>query len=84
MTDRFVARIAVEIAIASIGLALLVGALAAQQRWLDEHFMPILFLSRQTYVLGEMLARIFVGVIGLSLAFVLRPRVGRLVARMPS
>ncbi len=83
MTDRSVARKAVEIVIVSIGLALLVGSLAAQQHWLDQHFMPILFLSRQTYVLGETLARLFVGVIGVMLVFVVRPRLGKLVARMP-
>ena len=37
----------------SVGVALLAIALLANQRWLDRHFLPSFFLTRQTYVLLE-------------------------------
>ena len=34
-------------AVASLGVALVASALLANQRWLDRHFLPSLFLPRQ-------------------------------------
>ena len=78
------ARMLAESAVASFGIALLATALLANQRWLDRHFLPSFFLTRQTYVLLETIVRFAVGVLGVSLALVVRPRIGRVVARTPA
>ncbi len=70
--------------VASLGIALVATALLANQRWLDRHFLPSFFLSRQTYVLLETMARFAIGVLGVSLALIVRPRLGRIVARTPA
>ena len=72
-----------EIASASIGGALVVCALAANQRWLDRHFLPSFFLPRQWYVLIETFVRLVMGAFGVWLALFARRRVGRFVARAP-
>src|SRR6185503_6255101 len=58
-------------------------ATAADQDWFDRHFLPAFFVSRDTYVLIESIARASGAVIGLVLLFVIRPRAGRYVARNP-
>lgn len=77
-------RISTEIGITLIGIVLFAGAFAANQQWLDRHFLPAFFISRHTYVLMESLARILLAVLGTILALVARPRLGRLVARVPA
>src|SRR5712691_6402579 len=74
------ARVIAEIAVASIGGAFLACALAANQDWLDRHFLPSWFLPRHWYVLIETCARLVMAALGASLALFARPRVGRLVA----
>jgi hypothetical protein len=73
-----------EIALASIGFALLVCAVLANQRWLDRHFLPSFFLTRQAYVLLETIVRVALGVLGILLAVVVRPPIGRVIARSPA
>jgi hypothetical protein len=72
-----------EIAVVSIGIALLGCALAADHRWFDRHFLPSFVLSRRMYGLLASLARAITAGFGLALALVARPRLGRLVARVP-
>jgi hypothetical protein len=79
-----VRRLLAESAVASFGVAILATALLANQRWLDRHFLPSFFLTRQTYVLFETIVRCAIGVLGVSLALVVRPRIGRVVARTPA
>ena len=79
-----VARLLVESAVALFGAALLATALLANQRWLDRHFLPSFFITRQTYVLLETTARFALGALGVSLALVVRPRIGRVAARTPA
>jgi hypothetical protein len=83
-SERFVARIVGESAVALIGIALLACAVAANRRWLDRHFLPVYNMSRYTYVLVESAARLVTAAIGVALALVARPRLGRLVARVPA
>ena len=52
----------------------LFGAFAANQRWLDQHFLPSWFLPRQWYVLIETLVRLVMAASGVSLALFARPR----------
>jgi hypothetical protein len=79
-----VRRLFAESAVASFGAVLLAAALLANQRWLDRHFLPSFFLTRQTYVLLETIVRFMLGILGVSLALVVRPRIGRVVARTPA
>jgi hypothetical protein len=72
-------RLILEITVASIGGALVVLALAANQSWLDRHFLPSFFLPRRWYVIVEAVVRVMLAIIGVWLAVVLRPRIGRLV-----
>jgi hypothetical protein len=72
-----------EIAVASIGAALLACAVTADQRWLDRHFLPTPSVSRRLYVLIESFVRVAAAALGVWLALVARPRIGRLVARVP-
>ena len=67
----------------SVSAALVIGAIAANQRWLDRHFLPSFFLPRPWYVAIETIVRVFMGALGVWLALITRPRVGRLAARSP-
>jgi hypothetical protein len=82
-SERFAAPVVTEIVVVLIGTALLVCALAADHQWFDRHFLPSFVLSRRVYVLVASLARVVTAVLGVALAVVLRPRVGRLVGRVP-
>src|ERR1700738_5319417 len=80
----FWARVTVETAVASVGIALLSCALIANQRFLDRHFVPSFFLPRHWYVVLQTSARLAMAVLGTWLAFVARRRTGRLAARTPA
>jgi len=73
-----------EIAVTALGAALLVCALAANQRWLDRHFLPSFFLPHRWYVVIESSVRFVMAAIGIWLALVVRPRLGRMVERAPA
>ena len=77
------ARVIAEIAVASVGGALLACALAGNQEWLDRHFLPSFFLPRHWYVRIEAFVRLMMAALGLSLMLFARPRVGRFAARAP-
>src|SRR5215470_566406 len=76
-------RIATEIAVGLIGVAFIVCALAVGQRWLDRHFLPSFFISREMHVRLETAARVVIATIGAVLALVVRPRIGRLAGHAP-
>jgi hypothetical protein len=54
------------IAIACAGAGLIVCAIAANQRWLDAHFLPDFFVPHATFVAVETVIRVAVAVIGLA------------------
>ncbi len=85
-SQPFAARVVTEIAIASIGAALVACAVAADQQWLDSHFLPPFFVSRHSYVLAESSLRAVAGGFGVILALVARPRIARviLIAHSPA
>lgn len=60
--------------IAVVGVALIVGAMAANQSWLDRHFLPSFFVPRHWYVWIETTVRIAIGIAGVLL-IVVRARV---------
>lgn len=76
-------QLAAEVMMAGLGVLLLGGALAADQDWFDRHFLPVFFLSREQYVLGEEFFRVFVAAIGLTLLILVRPVGGGLARIAP-
>jgi hypothetical protein len=81
---RLARRVGAESAMAVLGLVLVAGAVRADQAWFDRHFMPVFFLSRAVQSTAEMAARASVAAVGVGLALILRPLVGRLVASRPT
>jgi hypothetical protein len=71
-----------EVAIATVGILLLSGALLANQSWWDRHFLPLYFFPHEKYVLSERLARLAAAAVGLFLIFFVRPMMGRVTSRM--
>ena len=82
-STSFGPRLIAEIVVGSIGIALLVCVIVANQSWLDRHFVPSFFLPRHTYVVLERSARIAMTIVGLWLVFVVRPRAAGLAAQAP-
>jgi hypothetical protein len=71
----------VQVVVACIGCALAAVAFAANQQWLDRHFLPAFFISRAQYVRTETTVRIVVAVMGLLLAIPLRRWIARAIAK---
>jgi hypothetical protein len=68
-----------EIAIACFGIALLLCAVLANQRWLDRHFLPSWFLPHGWHVFIESSVRAAIAVTG-ALALIVRRRMGHTLA----
>jgi hypothetical protein len=81
MFDPRPMRWTVEILLVWAGGALVLAALAMDQAWFDGHFLPLLYVPRRLYVLGETGARVLVGALGVTLALVIRPMAGRAIQR---
>jgi hypothetical protein len=71
--------VAIEVAVAFAGVVLIGAAIAANQAWLDRHFLPSFFLPRQWYVLIETIVRVSLATIGLLLVF-MRARIASVLA----
>src|SRR6266478_2008477 len=80
--DRCAARLTIETLAVGLGAALVVGAIAANQSWLDRHFLPSFFIPRHWYVLIESTVRVVVGATGVLLA-VNSSRLARLMTHAP-
>ena len=66
------------------GLALVVLAVAANQRWLDEHFLPSFFLPRDRYVALETSVRVLVAIVGVAIASPIGTRIVRSMLGAPT
>ena len=84
MAERSRARLIAEVAVAVVGAALVILALAANQTWLDRHVLPSFFLPRRWYVTVETVVRVTIVAIGILLVVVVRPRVRRLESLTPA
>jgi hypothetical protein len=69
----------IEILVAGLGIALMVCAMLADQRWLDRHFLPSWFLPHRWYVVIESSVRVAIAGTG-AVALVARARAGRAIA----
>src|SRR5437667_9428414 len=74
-SERPVLRLLAAIGAAFVGVTLLVCALAANQRWLDRHFLPAFFWHRHWIVLEETSARMAAAILGIVLSFGARARI---------
>jgi hypothetical protein len=83
-SKQFAPHVISEVAVASVGTALLLCAVLANQRWLDRHFFPSWFLPHQWWVLIESSVRAMLAAVGISLALWMRPRLGRFIASKPT
>jgi hypothetical protein len=81
---RHLSSVIAEVTFALLGIILLVVALAANQPWLDRHFLPSFLVPHEWYVRIETGVRLAIGGTGLWLAFVARRPAGQIVTRMPS
>ena len=70
-----------EIAVTATGAVLIAGALAANQAWLDRHFLPSFLLARLWYVRIETSVRLTFAACGVLLVLTARPVAARLTAR---
>ena len=70
--------------VALIGVGLVLLALSLTQSWFDHHLLPSFYLMRRWYVILESSARVALGLAGLSLLLVARPRLGQVTAEHPS
>jgi len=76
------ARVAAEVLAAGLGLALIIAAISANVAWFDRHFLPDMFAPRPKQMRLLAGARTLGAVLGLILLLVVRPRLGRLAARV--
>jgi hypothetical protein len=70
-----------EAALAGLGTALILAALAAGQSWWDRHFLPNFAIERSTMVTAERAARGLIALAGVALALVLRHPVAAALSR---
>ena len=80
--DGLPATAVVELVAATFGTALIVAAIAANQSWLDRHFLPSFFIPRHWYVLIETVVRGAIGAAGAALVLG-RSRLVHLIMRAP-
>jgi hypothetical protein len=71
----------IAIGLAAIGAALVIAALAANRQWLDRHFLPSFFLPRSQYMQIQLIVRLGVAAVGVSLALLARLAAGLLTGR---
>lgn len=69
--------------VACIGCALVVAAIAANQAWFDEHFLPSFFTPRDEIIETETRLRLVVAAIGVAIAWFGRKPAARVVAKEP-
>jgi hypothetical protein len=79
--ERGASRIIAETLVALGGLALILGALGADQAWVDRHFLPNFFVPHAAIMPVVSTVRIIMIVLGGVLVLFIRPALGRLAAR---
>ncbi|MFL6246880.1 MAG: hypothetical protein ACJ74H_12695, partial [Thermoanaerobaculia bacterium] len=72
-----------QVALAVAGLALIASAVAADQSWLNRHFLPGFFVTHGKYAVMLVRARMTAALLGALLVFVVRRPLARLLVRNP-
>jgi hypothetical protein len=83
MNRRPPSRRTAEGAVAALGAALVFLAIAANQAWLDRHFLPSFLISRRALVSIEIVVRIACAISGITLMLAVRGASARLLTRYP-
>src|SRR5262245_11919508 len=81
--DWFAATVVLQGVTAALGIVLIVAAAAANQSWLDRHFLPSFFIPRRWYVLIETSVRVTLAAAGAALVLG-RSRLARVATRAPA
>jgi hypothetical protein len=63
-------RVVTTVVLTAVGVALVAAALAANQRWLDRHFLPSFFLPRRQYIQIQWIVRLAFATVGVSVALI--------------
>jgi hypothetical protein len=79
--ERATSRVVAETLVALGGLALIVGALGADQAWVDRHFMANFVVSHSAIMRVASAVRLTMFALGGVLILFVRPALGRLAAR---
>ena len=74
----------VDLAVGCMGCALVAAAIAADQQWFDQHFLPTFFVSRARYVAVYWFVRTGAAALGLLIAFFLRRPIARSMVETPA
>jgi hypothetical protein len=83
-SENSVTRFVAELVVAAIGIACLAFAVGANQRWLDQHFLPSFLWPRHWYAVIETSVRVGLAVLGAWIVTGARRRAGRVAHREPS
>src|SRR5215472_14438627 len=73
-TGRYVMA---ELILGLVGVSLIAAAIAANQRWLDRHFLPSFVVSRAWYLRIEIALRVVIAGVGVTLLLIARRRIAR-------
>jgi len=84
VVSSFRKHLLAEIAVGCMGCALVAFAIAANQQWLDRHFLPGFFVTRAQYVRLETEVRAAAAIAGIAIALLLRRPIARSLAGNPS
>lgn len=76
-------RIGAEVLVAAIGIGLIAGACLANLAWFDRHFLPPFFATRKEFIEATWAARFVAAALGMTLIFLIRPRIGRWISHNP-
>src|SRR5262249_51632132 len=76
-------RIVVESLVVLVGVTLLLLICAADQAWVDRHFLPDFFSLHRTIILYTRIGRALAVGVALVLVFAVRPKVGRWAGAFP-
>lgn len=75
--------VAIQAAIAAVGCAVVLAAIAADRAWLDAHFLPSFWYSRQEMLETEQRVRLAVAAAGVVITLFARKGVAHAIAREP-
>jgi len=83
-SENLLTRFVAELVVATVGVACIVIALGANQRWLDRHFLPSFLWPRHWYTLIETSVRVGLGAFGAWVVTGARTRAGRFAQHAPA
>lgn len=83
-SENTLTRYVAELVVGAIGTVCIAIAIGANQRWLDQHFLPSFLLARHVYALIETSVRVGLAALGAWLVSGGRTAAGRFSQRQPA